>query len=58
MITWGRLLMSVLLLWIAIHTASYGTWTWKNKNRFGAVMVFLIAIITLALPVYIAFFIR
>lgn len=56
MISFGRIVIILVLLWIAIYTSSYGLWTWKNKNRLGAVMVFIVAIAAFVLPVYALFF--
>ena len=50
--------MSVIMaaggLWIFIYTASYGIWEWKEKNKHGAVFVFLLGILTLSLLLYCA----
>lgn len=46
----------VLLSIITIHTISYAMWNWRNKNRMGAIFVFLISLTTIALPVYVVFF--
>lgn len=57
MITADRIFIIILLLLIAVYTISFGRWTWKRKNKLGAIMVFLVALATLVLPVY-ALFIR
>lgn len=46
----------IILSWIFIYTVSYGLWTWKNKNKFGACMIFLLASISTLLPIYTIFF--
>ena len=46
----------VILLWSFIYTVSYALWTWKDKNRFGALMIILLAVSIIALPVYTIFF--
>lgn len=45
-----------ILSWVCIYTVSYGLWTLKKKNRFGALMLFALALIVLGLPLYAAFF--
>ncbi|HEY9062956.1 MAG TPA: hypothetical protein VIO64_21035 [Pseudobacteroides sp.] len=55
MVTADRIFIIILLLLIAIYTISFGRWTWKRKNKLGAVMVFLVALATVALPVYVLF---
>jgi len=52
----GYIALIGLLLCIATYTASFGVWTWKRKNRFGAFMIFLVAVTVVALPVYILLF--
>lgn len=44
------------LLCVAFYTVSYGIWIWKKRNRLGAVMIFLVAIIAVILPIYILIF--
>jgi len=51
-----RALTFIILTWVFIYTLSYARWVWKKKNRLGAIMVFLVAIIALVLPVYSIFF--
>jgi len=46
----------VILLWSFIYTVSYALWTWKDKNRLGAVMIILLAVSIIVLPVYTIFF--
>ncbi|HPU45589.1 MAG: hypothetical protein GXX04_02505 [Clostridiaceae bacterium] len=56
MISGDYIVLIVFLLCVAVYTVSYGVWTWKKGNRFGAIMVFLVAVLTVALPVYILIF--
>lgn len=56
MIAIQNLAVVVILIWVCIYTASFGRWTWKKKNKLGAVMVFLIALAVLVLPFYTLFF--
>ncbi|NMB33777.1 MAG: hypothetical protein GX992_06050 [Clostridium sp.] len=44
--------LSVFLLWSFLKTASYGKWSWNNKDRLGSVMVFIVAFVSLVLPLY------
>jgi hypothetical protein len=46
-----RILVYVFLVAVCLRSVSYGIWTWKKHNRFGAVMVFLVALLVLATPV-------
>ncbi len=46
----------LVLLLIEIHTFSYAVWNWKNGNRSGSVIVFLVCLAAAALPVYLTFF--
>ena len=55
-VTIGRIITLLLLVCISIYTVSYGVWTWKKKNRLGAVMIFLVAIAAFVIPVYSFFF--
>ena len=48
--TRGMFFIFVFLAWISIRTFSYGKWTWDKKNRLGAVMVFVIALLILVFP--------
>ena len=47
-----RLLLAVGCVWIFVYTLTYGVWEWKQKNKHGAVFVFLLSIFELALSVY------
>ncbi|MGD0153951.1 MAG: hypothetical protein ABSC17_09405 [Thermacetogeniaceae bacterium] len=52
MISLTRILVYLVLIGISFYTASYGFWTWNQKNRLGAAMVLLVALAVLALPLY------
>jgi hypothetical protein len=54
--TFSRIIAIVVLIWVFIYTVSYGRWTWKRKNRFGAVMVVLLAVVAFVFPLYALFF--
>lgn len=43
-------------LLIAVHTISYAVWNWKNGNKTGSLIVFLLCAAAISVPVYIAFF--
>ncbi len=55
-ITFPVIIGLILLVSVFIHTVSYGVWTWKKKNRLGAVMIFLVALAALVIPIYNLFF--
>jgi hypothetical protein len=46
----------IVLLLIEINTLSYAVWNWKDGNKAGSVIVFMLCAATAALPVYVAFF--
>lgn len=50
------MIIIIFLIGVAVYTASFGLWTWKKKNRLGAVMVFMVALAVIGLPVYSLFF--
>ncbi|NLW01645.1 MAG: hypothetical protein GX027_00070 [Clostridiaceae bacterium] len=56
MISTGHIVIIALLVWVAFYTISYGVWTWRKDNRLGAIMIFLVAVLTVVLPVYILIF--
>ncbi len=45
-----NIILMLIVLWISIYTFSFGVWTWKKKNRFGAAVVMFIALVTTMLP--------
>ena len=55
MINFGRMILFAALALISVYTISFAGWTWKKKNRLGALMVFLLALAILFLPVYVIF---
>jgi len=52
----AKIAVIMLLTLIEIHTVSFALWNWKHRNRFGAVMVFILCLISIALPLYMIFF--
>lgn len=56
MISGGHIVLFAFLLGVAFYTASFGIWTWKRHNRFGAIMIFLVALTAVILPIYILVF--
>ena len=52
MIRFENTLSIAFLVYVSIYTVSFGIWTWKRKNRLGAVMVFVVALASAALPLY------
>ena len=47
-----NIVMFIVLACIALYTISYGVWTWKKKNKVGAVMIFVVALTVIVLPIY------
>jgi magnesium-transporting ATPase (P-type) len=45
-----NVVLMLAAVWISIYTFSFGVWTWKKKNKFGAFIVMLIALVTTVLP--------
>lgn len=56
MITLSRIIVLIIIIGTFIYTISYGRWTWKKKNKLGAIMIFILAIAVILLPVYSLFF--
>lgn len=54
--TFGKLMILIIPIWAAIYTVSFGNWTWKNKNKIGAVAIFVVAVTVIGLPVYLLLF--
>jgi len=40
------------LCWNAIYTASYGIWTFKEKNIKGGIALLLLALASMSIPLY------
>lgn len=53
--TFSRIVLVIVLIWVFIYTSSYALWTWKEKNRLGGIMVFIVALAALVLPLYSVF---
>jgi len=52
-----NIVIFITLACTSFYTISYGVWTWKKKNKLGAVMIFVVALAVFVLPVY-ALYIR
>lgn len=50
------ILLMIGVIWVSIYTFSFGVWTWKKNNKFGALVVMCIALITCILPIIYLFF--
>ena len=37
---------------IFVYTVSYGIWEWKNRNKSGALFVYMLALFEMGLSVY------
>ncbi|MCL6581805.1 MAG: hypothetical protein K6U08_09380 [Firmicutes bacterium] len=46
------MVLAAVALVVAVYTANYGFETWRQGNRFGAVMLFLLAASAFALPTF------
>ncbi len=46
----------IVLIWATVYTASFGIWTLKDKNKIGAIALFILALTVLALPIYAMYF--
>lgn len=45
------ILVLIVLIWSGIYTFSYGVWTIK-ENKKGGIALFILAIVSIAVPVY------
>jgi ammonia channel protein AmtB len=52
MVNFSNIVIIIFLVVVVVYTVSYGIWTWKKKNWFGAIMVFTLALVTIGLPIY------
>lgn len=50
------ILMFLLLAGITVHTAGYALWNWRNGNKVGSVVVFIVSLAAIGMPVYMLFF--
>lgn len=53
-----KILVLLIVIVVSMRTISYGLWNWRSNNKLGAIAVFLICMISIALPVYMTFFRR
>ena len=49
-----KVLFAAVCVWIFVYTVSYAVWGMKNKTKLGAVCVFALSAVELALSVYTA----
>ena len=47
-----------LLLYVLVHTMSFGTWVWKKKNKLGSVAVYSLAFISVGLTAFVMLFLK
>lgn len=50
------IIVLILIAAITFNSMSYAVWNWKNQNRTGSIVAFLVSIVAIALPVYMIFF--
>jgi len=48
----------IIIICTVIRTFSFGIWTWKKKNKLGAIMVFAVAIAAFFFPLYVMLFVE
>ncbi len=51
-----KILVIIIVIVVSVRAMSYGIWNWRSNNKLGAVAVFLISLLTIALPIYMTFF--
>jgi hypothetical protein len=51
MFDFSNIVIFIFLACVVVYTVSYGIWSWKKKNRLGAIMVFTLALVTIGLPI-------
>ncbi len=56
MITFDQVTVFAILIWTFLYTVSYGKWTWQQKNKLGAAMIWIVAFSALILPLYTIYF--
>ncbi|NLI58131.1 MAG: hypothetical protein GX387_06375 [Clostridium sp.] len=54
--TFDRIILIIILIWVFIRTMSYGKWTWDKKNRLGAIAIYIVAFASLIIPICIMLF--
>lgn len=54
--TFTEICAAIIIIWVFIYTISFGRWNWKKKNKLGAVMIYLLAVLMIMLPVYTVYF--
>lgn len=50
-----KILFVIAAIWIFIYTVSYGIWELKQKNKLGAVFVFLLSLDELVMTFFTVF---
>lgn len=51
-----NIMIFAILIIVFIYTVSYGYWTWKNDNKPGGFMVFILALTVIIFPIYVIYF--
>lgn len=46
----------LILLGIAVYTWNYGRWAWSQKLRVGAIGLYLLSLLTIAVPVMVLWY--
>ena len=54
--TFDKIILIIILIWVFIRTMSYGKWTWDKKNKLGAIAIYVVAFAALIIPICIMLF--
>jgi hypothetical protein len=55
-LTFDKIILIIILIWVFIRTMSYGKWTWDKKNKLGAIAIYVVAFAALIIPICIMLF--
>lgn len=47
-----KIISILILICSSIYGISFGTFTWKNKNKVGAIAIIFIVLLSFILPMY------
>lgn len=45
----------IISVWVALYTFNFGRWAWQKKNYRGAIGLFILALISVAMPLGLLF---
>jgi hypothetical protein len=55
MLSFQSIAVILILAWTCCYSISYGVWTWKKKNPFGALAIFALTAAAVLISLYTAF---